>query len=119
MAPDTCEPTCTLITSFIVPVPSTTSCISPCSTSAVTCWACALRFHPSTRKSAATTTAEPIRSHLILGFIHALTAELRILDCSLVAQRFDRIEQRSFPRRVISEKHAYRSREKGGYNYGF
>src|SRR6266404_5507419 len=61
MVPETCEPTCTRITALIVPVASTTSCISPRSTLAVKCCAWVLRFKPKIRNNP-TTTAAPAKT---------------------------------------------------------
>src|SRR5215472_15736704 len=118
MVPDTCEPTWTVITALMVPVASTTSRMSPRSTLAVKCWACAVRFHPSTTKSATATTAPPNTSHLVFSFIRILTTELRRFGCSFVAQGLDGIEQGSFSCRIVSEKYTNSRREKSRYHYG-
>src|SRR6266404_5507418 len=71
MVPETCEPTCTRITALIVPVASTTSCISPRSTLAVKCCAWVPRFKPKIRNNPATAAAPAKVFHLLFGFVFA------------------------------------------------
>src|SRR6266436_3147476 len=110
MLPETCDPTCTVITALIVPVASTTSSISPRSTLAVKCWAWVLRFSPNAANSPTTTTTPAKISHLPVLFIDCPSNQ-NFPKLSFVPQRFDGIEQRSLPRRVISKEHAHRHRK--------
>src|SRR5580692_12289150 len=115
MLPETCDPTCTVITALIVPVASTTSSISPRSTFAVKCCACAFRFIPNAANNPATTTTPAKISHRPLIFIYRPWNQ-NFEEFLFVPQRFNRVEQRSLARRVISKKHAHRHREHRRHN---
>src|SRR6202140_3416186 len=109
------------MTALIVPVASTTSSISPCSTFAVKCCPWLPRFRPN----AATipiTTIKPIRtSHLFFVFIQFSSKSMSacLLVSSFVSQRLDGIESRCFACRVIAEEHAHGNRENRRNRYGF
>jgi hypothetical protein len=71
MTPETWDPTCTVITAFMVPVASTTSWISPRSTLAVKFWSCDLALKPKAAKMATTANTPAKISHLRFFFIHS------------------------------------------------
>ena len=81
MVPETCEPTCTVVTAFTEPVASTTSRISPRSTAAVTYSVRGLRFTRPTTTRASAMTSAPIPSHrrgiLVVGMPGALSYSAR------------------------------------------
>src|SRR3989442_342128 len=65
IVPDTCDPTCTVMTALIVPVASTTSWMSPRSTLAVKCCAGMPRFSTKAKNSTAATKTPARMSHLL------------------------------------------------------
>src|SRR5216684_3570010 len=115
IVPDTCEPTCTVMTALIVPVASTTSSISPRSTLAVKCCTAPPRFRPNVANRTITTIKPARINHLFFVFIQFSGALAR---CSFVSQGLDRIEQRRFACRVIAEKYAHRYRKERRDRYG-
>src|SRR5580704_3835988 len=106
MLPETWDPTCTVITALIVPVASTTSSISPCSTFAVKCCACVVRFSPNAANRTATTTMPAKISHRPLIFIYRPWNQ-NFEEFLFISQSFNRVEQRSLSRRVVSKEHAH------------
>src|ERR1700676_4931469 len=115
MLPETCDPTCTVITALMVPVASTTSLIAPRSTFAVKCCAGVFRFRAHATNSPVTTTTHTKMSHRPLIFMSSFLRN-KTRDASLVAQRFNRIQPRCFSRRVVSEKGANGDRKDRRYD---
>src|SRR5215469_222900 len=69
MLPETCEPTCTVMTELMVPVASTTSLISPRSTLAEKCCTGAVRFKPTKANDPSRRRAAATMIHVRLFFI--------------------------------------------------